>query len=59
MSEPNNHSIAKPLLELKPGDWRLFITIRRVSDKNKRQADEHLRVCNNKESLDCKCHEVS
>lgn len=58
MAEPNTHSISKALTKLEPGQWRLFIGIRGVCDKNLRQADAHLLRCNNVESLDCKCHEV-
>lgn len=58
MVKPNMHSISKGLLKLEPGQWRLFIAIRGVCDKNLRQANEHLIKCNNIESLGCKCNQI-
>ena len=58
MEKPNTHSITQGLLKLEPGEWRLFIAIRGVCDKNLRQASQHLTVCKNKESLECKCNEI-
>lgn len=58
MDEPTTHSISKAVTKLEPGQWRLFIAIRGVCDKNIRQANEHLLRCNNIDSVDCKCHEV-
>ena len=58
MEIPNTHSITKGLLKLEPGQWRLFIAVRGVYDRNLRQATAHLSNCNNNESLECKCDEV-
>ena len=59
MAKPSRHSISKGTLCLQPGDYRLIILIRGVSQKNKNQADHHLRVCKNIESLECECHKIT
>ena len=56
MIPPQNHSIPKGTLCLEPGQYRLVILIRAVCQKNKNQAKNHLRMCNNIESPNCKCH---
>ena len=56
MIPPHKHSISKGTLCLKPGQYRLVIMIRGVWQKNKNQAENHLRICNNIESLSCDCH---
>ena len=58
MSKPNKHSITKALLRIEPGEYRLVILIRAVSKKNQRQAQHHLEICKNVESLQCQCHKI-
>ena len=58
MHPPNVHSITKGLMKLKPGQWRAFVGIRGVREINKRQAEAHLKNCNNVDSLECRCSEV-
>ena len=56
MIPPQNHSISKGTLCLQPEHYRFVIMIRAVCQQNKNQAENHLKICNNIESINCKCH---
>ena len=56
MAQPQNHSIPKATLCLQPRQYRFTIMIRGVCQKNKNQAENHLKICKNIESLSCNCH---
>ena len=63
MKKGNNHGIASSNLRIPPRGWRIIVLFRNLKPIIKRQAMNHLKICQNQDSklevmLKCECKNV-